>query len=94
MDEYIKRSDALAKYQFERIDGEVKAVVLTGDILDIPAADVRPARRGKWETAVLDGPPGMRPIVSHCSCCNHVCSCRWYYCPNCGADMREDGKDG
>ena len=25
MDEYIKRSDALAKYQFERIDGEVRS---------------------------------------------------------------------
>ena len=55
----------------------------------IPAADVRPAKRGKWiEDGYYD-----EPCV--CSYCGEPCTQtvmgkpRWNYCPFCGADMRE-----
>lgn len=64
-------------------------------IEEIPAADVRPARRGKW----ID----MGDFIS-CSSCNATrlkefesdygkvmrLDARTNFCPNCGADMREE----
>ena len=49
----------------------------------IPAADVRPVVRGKWE------PVGgsVFPMYA-CSQC-HAISLGGNFCPNCGADMRE-----
>lgn len=53
-------------------------------------ADVRPVARGRWEWDVLDGTPGYRPVVLCCSNCHRVSFSGWSYCPNCGADMREE----
>ena len=58
----------------------------------IPAADVRPVKRGRWMAGIY----GSVFIV--CS----VCGYEWYaastmsqkFCPNCGADMREEATDG
>lgn len=56
------------------------------EFAQIPVADVRPVKRGKWENTGSD--------VWKCSACgygimpwNAGVNC----CPNCGADMREEG---
>lgn len=55
---------------------------------EIPAADVRPVVRGKWE------------YISFMTCRCSVCKEVFHelegdnYCPNCGADMREAKIDG
>lgn len=66
------------------------------DVEDFPAADVRPVVRGKW---------GHRWICSNMSGYEYACSCSECgkptyrmsllekmpnFCPNCGADMREE----
>ena len=52
-----------------------------------PAADVRENKRGKWIFGVT-----MHHEWMKCSACNvsqDLNGC-FSYCPNCGADMRED----
>ena len=61
------------------------------EALKLPAADVRPVVRGKWVPKNTDG--SWR--VDTCSACkkdtHYVRYAPAYnYCPNCGADMRED----
>jgi hypothetical protein len=56
----------------------------------VPAADVRPVKRGKWKTVMLDHEQmGCRPTANYCSECHQITWFRTFYCPNCGADMRE-----
>ena len=66
-----------------------------GILENIPAADVRPAVRGRWikhnATHVQKG--GM---YLECSCCHEYITVLGHvfdYCPNCGADMREPPKE-
>ena len=58
-----------------------------GDVLDdlddFPAADVRPVQRGKWEYNPGDNIP-------YCSECMMPQDSECNFCPNCGADMREE----
>lgn len=66
----------------------------------IPAADVRPVKRGKWVKTkeYYTAGCGFLRIAWKCSCCGiEVVNTEpiykiddWYYCPNCGADMREE----
>lgn len=67
----------------------------------IPAADVRPVVRGKWEYSFRDD-DGLEIVECICSVCHGYKEsyARWLYddgnrnwfnfCPNCGADMREE----
>lgn len=104
MDDFIRRESAypLAKKICDAVlSGEYgnptlphSAIMLPHFILDlidaIPAADVRPVVRGKWVDAVQSchDSPHVR-----CSMCGEY---YWRYfnkfnfCPNCGADMREE----
>ena len=50
-----------------------------------PSADVRPVVRGKW----IDHQEG-RWIYAKCSECGTVHDVKSNFCPNCGADMREE----
>lgn len=52
---------------------------------DIPAADVRPVKRGKW----IDYQQGQW-IYAKCSECETVHDVRSNFCPSCGADMRSE----
>ena len=63
-------------------------------IKSIPAADVRPVVRGRWEKKIT-GKPESGGTLGYFVC--SVCSCRVWataldgklnFCPNCGADMR------
>ena len=57
-------------------------------IKQLPAADVRPVVRGKWEPVVAaneDGSPYQAGI--RCSECCHFDVWEFNFCPNCGAEM-------
>ena len=75
------------------------------DVEDFPAADVRSVVRGQWEYTVIEGDPiSESPTVVKgvCSVCHNYSEemSKWIYddggrirfnfCPNCGADMREE----
>lgn len=64
-----------------------------GALHDVPAADVRPVVRGKWEewwpgdcALIMTG----EEMLWMCSKCNAKFSEQSNFCPNCGADMREE----
>ena len=52
---------------------------------EIPAADVRPVKRGEW----IDHQEG-RWVYAKCSECETVHDVRSNFCPFCGADMTEE----
>ena len=85
--EYIEREAAI-----EAIDESLKHVFVSPvgkSIMDkVPAADVRHVVRGKWRANV---PP--RDLRPRCSVCGELQPQKTNYCPNCGADMREE-QDG
>lgn len=84
MDDYILRKDALEALKIAR--GYCPCAY--SDIAALPAADVTPVKRGKWD----DGLDGITP---YCFVCGrtHGCVIRCpSYCPNCGAKMDGGGK--
>lgn len=95
MAEYIEREMAKAYFTPSpgvEIIGTVSVAVesLLQTIDNIPAADVRPVKRGQWKCTALGN-----------YACSY-CSCEPYYsgsiktlnfCPNCGADMREENNN-
>lgn len=54
----------------------------------IPAADVRPVVRGRWELTMMDDGYGEYQLYK-CNKCGGLTAQRRNFCPNCGADMRE-----
>lgn len=103
--EYIEREDAINEFNIRSSYYEAewgnKRFTLNNveEILrDVPAADVRPVVRGKWveHTHILyDGKPGYS---IECTACHEVFTevdlrekpSKYNFCPNCGADMREE----
>ena len=79
-----------------KVDDDGYCWVIRGDaaraIGTIPAADVRPVVRGQWK---LDSDPG-EPWRYVCNICGEktkdtvMGKPRANFCPNCGADMREE----
>lgn len=58
-------------------------------IVMLPAADVRPVVRGRWERT-------SKSLMACSACGNCVVDDRiggLFFCPNCGADMREEHDD-
>ena len=90
MSEYIERDaaytlakkivDAIDSKEFQRLNFGMR---ILDWIDDIPAADVRPVVLGKWIS---------KYPLSTCSVCEKsMILCDFAnYCPNCGADMREE----
>lgn len=78
MAEYIEREAALDAAKKSHLYFDLKPIINS-----IPAADVRPVRHGRW---------GVKNECSECGCQP------WFerdihtlnFCPNCGADMREE----
>ena len=95
-----KRTDTLHRDNDYLRRGDVKRLLenvvclheeLPAQIDLLPAADVVPVRHGKWETAFLAHEYlGCRPYAHYCSVCHQIIAFRTFYCPNCGADMREE----
>lgn len=71
----------------EECKGMNRARNILADIFEIlPAADVRPVVHGTWVDETNKWSNGFR-----CSQCGHKIFCgTTNYCPNCGADMREE----
>lgn len=65
-------------------------------VKDLPAVDIRPIKHGKWNRT------DAYPHRIYCSACHktYLQNDEWLekwdfpmdYCPNCGADMREEEK--
>lgn len=53
----------------------------------IPAADVREVKRGEWSEKLYEDEPVSFFICSNCGDDNYW---KANFCPNCGADMREE----
>lgn len=98
MDEYIKRKkvrkmlNALGGCGADPeswADGWDKAIdTAIEELEEIPAADVRPERHGRW--IIRSG----LPVCSECDCNNiGYAVVSFDYCPNCGAKMDGDEND-
>ena len=80
MTEYISRETVL-----EILSGKNAAWDAYSKVEAIPAADVRPVKRGRWESSRPDAP--MFGFY-YCSICGRKrTSPQDNYCPNCGAEM-------
>lgn len=101
MAEYIDRKlvlDELCRDNCERkYDGTCHNCRMTETIADFPAADVAPARHGKWLNE--DFPEKMATVhgMAICSVCGelshkveHGYNVLSKYCPNCGAKMDKE----
>lgn len=97
MSDYIKREDVYDAVQAHYDTGVFKSYEDGQRLMDrikaIPAADVVDRKRGKW--VKMDMHRG--PEQYKCSVCRSECyvpKCMgepmYAYCPNCGADMREE----
>lgn len=100
MPECISRKAAIEALSAEALERNLDSV-MTDDahryhraaervIAGVPAADVRPVVRGKWSTVYDDF---MKSNYDTCSCCGkeYFGANGFNFCPNCGADMREEG---
>lgn len=101
MKEFIEREAAIRESVsvYTKAFGSIEVVPLDA-IASIPAADVVPAVRGKWEE--IDRAPIFEGMGEHstyrCSSCRAYQfydvfddgTARYNFCPNCGADMREE----
>ena len=108
MAEYIERETAI-EYLMTNMgwkdedgysvdDADEKRNIITDLISGIPAADVKPVVRGKWEEREVFTAKGNVDMLqsAFCPVCKryHTTPYSYYftvynYCPNCGADMRE-----
>ena len=91
MAKFIESEKALEEcdwYANEFCECEYAIMPLKGALENLPAADVRPAVRGKWSTVYDDF---MKSHYDTCSCCGkeYFGANGFNFCPNCGADMRE-----
>jgi len=101
MAKYIEREKLIEHLQKDSLFELVERYGITGVIESIPAADVRPVVRAKWEDVHIDRPEiaDLEVTSMFCPNCN-----RWHnevyhygnpiefanYCCFCGADMREE----
>lgn len=95
MAEYIEREAAIKvfrdKYGAIWSQDALFAIFMT--LNDVPAADVAPVVRGKWERHYTR-PNVYADLFWHCSACGYKHTFEYSkYCPNCGAQMKDgDGE--
>ena len=89
MTDYISREAAISwaceNCEPHSCGGDCDLVEL---LKEIPAADVREWKRGKWE--MKPDPYGFFDEIPVCSVCGCTTKMRetYIFCPNCAADMR------
>lgn len=98
MAEYIEREaaiDTVGKWLFSVFGMKEtdRAATVFKKLRSIPAADVLPVVRGRWENNHCSA-CGMMPMGEEIwECCDFAPpKFEWFmnFCPNCGADMREE----
>ena len=95
MDEYIKKSDiGLTDFEIILCKGDYKEALLMlfDKIKHLPAADVRPVVRGRWN-AVKGAlhPAETSAVCSNCGFATMIHAQTFYnFCPTCGADMHQE----
>ena len=77
MTDYISRKAAI-----DCLYSTMESYYIKRNIMDLPAADVRPVVHGRWEDR-----GSLSARCSECGCKSLRAS---DFCPNCGADMREE----
>ena len=82
--DYISRQAAIELLFNE--DDYGKASIYTYDLESIPPADVRENVRGEWRKM-------NHNLGYECSECGFECDMTYYFCPNCGADMRGESDE-
>ena len=99
MVEYITKSDAVfcACKVLDKFGGckmgvfcpDSGCIEVREEFNKLPAADVRPVVRGKWMNEEREG---FNVFSAECDQCGKRTLAYFHYnfCPNCGADMRED----
>lgn len=101
MSDYIDRQAAIERLQrVKPLNGEdgskdryrfLQWMSCVEAIRETPAADVAPARRGRWEVFYAEELCGCRHAYYVCSNCFNSGDDEFDYCPNCGARM--DGEE-
>ena len=111
MTDYIEREAAI-EAMYELCNKDQRQIFTREQLLaldDVPAADVREVKRGKWSVHEIYkhemsyGTTAYEPVYKCSACGNLMESYLRYdepimpedadfprYCPNCGADMREE----
>lgn len=97
MADYINREQALrlseqvTQYDEGGWDRTIKAIPVT-ELMKLPAADVVPAKHAHWIPKAECGYPNR---IAECSRCGYQMPYPGEtYCPHCGAEMDEEGKNG
>ena len=54
---------------------------------ELPAADVVERKRGEWN---FTWHSMFKEYLPTCSCCGRLSAFKYNFCPECGADMRQD----
>lgn len=83
----VLRGSAVGKYPVSFYVGLFAAAE---EVEKMPAADVAPVVHGRWVEKIN---PDRFDFKRNCSVCQKGSDLATDYCPNCGADMREQ-KDG
>lgn len=99
MAEYISREavndliEDVRNNHFILMRNRVTLALLKSKVAEIPAADVQPVKRGKWNIKEDHFHSNIIMNYAECSCCGHTCSTTESehnnYCPKCGARMDE-----
>lgn len=95
MRECVEKQALKSQLKLEADCGHVSTIQDVFDIIDfIPAADVRPVVRGRWE---WHGPcrDSNGKFWATCSACRERQRLGDFqrFCPNCGADMRPENEE-
>ncbi len=89
MGDCISREAAIEAFDdpsVERYYGDVDPDSVIRVIEQIPAADVRPVVRGEWQFHMFTA----NSWGYECRVCHTTWDAPTNFCPNCGADMREE----
>ena len=87
--EYIEREATIQAASIWNGDESTEAWIKSA-LKKLPAADVRPVVRGRWIDAIQSCHDSPHVKCSVCSEYYWQYFKKFSFCPNCGADMREE----
>lgn len=84
---------ALIAKHFARSDAQKSLIGRILFMLDQMPTIEPEVRHGRWKVQMLDIGGGDKIRMLQCSECSRNANMKFDFCPNCGADMREEGAD-